>query len=139
MRDATSRSVFIENARSRTPTTLERSPACNFHSGDSFALRRSTMDESRRSTAQNASNLARISTSDYIILYPIISEYTRLCQNRQTISNHVRLSSMNPDLDKMGPDRRKNVSINSYCLPRIPSSLAWRASKLLQQCKADNH
>ena len=131
-RDATLRSVCIQTAETRTPTTLERSTTCNFHCGDAFALRRSTSDEARR-------RAKRIKPAPHIDirLYQIISDYIR---SSQIISDYPTTRPTNPTElheDRAGPDgsrqtcRRGSLS-PSNCLPQRPWILAWHGFSIAQ-------
>ena len=127
--------------RREAPPHLKQSPTCNFQCGETVALHSSTLDEARRTAAQNASNLPRISTSDYIRLYQIISDHPRLYPIIPLHDPPTRLNSMKIELGQMGPDRRAEEGLYPHqtACPRDHGFWRGTASQLLRQREADNH
>ena len=127
--------------RREAPPHLKQSPTCNFQCGETVALHSSTLDEARRAAAQNASNLPRISTSDYIRLYQIISDHPRLYPIIPLHDPLIRLNSMKIELGQMGPDRRAEEGLYPHqtACPRDHGFWRGTASQLLRQREADNH
>ena len=109
-----------------------------FHCGDSFSLHRSTSGGFRR--LKNASNMASILTSDYIRLFPIVSDYIRLCH--KTVAS-IRQGPAEVNEVQAGPNlprqtlRRGPGFIQIIC---PTDHRVWRgaASEMLRQCKVGN-
>ena len=116
--------------RREAPPHLKQSPTCNFQCGETVALHSSTLDEARRAAAQNASNLPRISTSDYIRLYQIISDHPRLYPIIPLHDPRIRLNSMKIELCQMGPDRRAEEGLHPVKLSS-PETIESGVARLL--------
>ena len=137
--DDTSRCVCIQSSRSETPATLERSPACNVSLRLFFLT--ASFDVGWLSAPEIASNLASISTSGYIRLFPIISDYIRLCH--KTVAS-IRQGPAEVNEVQAGPNlprqtlRRGPGFIQIIC---PTDHRLWRgaASEMLRQCKVDNY